>query len=251
MQKRTDVLFLFDVDGTLSPSRNKASQETLNMLKKLRERVNIAFVGGSDLPKQKEQIGDNVLDLFDYSFPENGVQFYRGRELVSKNSFINYITEKEYQRLVNYIFVLFSKVTCPVKRGNFIELRSSMLNISPIGRSCSQEERIEFFKYDKEKKIRQAICDQISEEFKHANIKCSIGGQISIDIFPIGWDKTYCLNHIKEDKVVFFGDMTMEGGNDYEIYSHPRVDGNTVKDPTDTIKKVNLKLKELGIPEIN
>ena len=30
------------------------------------------FVGGSDLPKQKEQIGDDVLDLFDYGFSENG-----------------------------------------------------------------------------------------------------------------------------------------------------------------------------------
>lgn len=34
-------------------------------------------------------------------------------------------------------------------RGTFIEFRNGMLNISPIGRSCSQQERIEFLELDK------------------------------------------------------------------------------------------------------
>lgn len=40
---------------------------------------------------------------------------------------------------------------CPVSlsRGTFIEFRNGMLNVSPIGRSCSQEERIEFYELDK------------------------------------------------------------------------------------------------------
>ena len=33
-------------------------------------------------------------------------------------------------------------------RGTFIEFRNGMLNVSPIGRSCSQEERIEFYELD-------------------------------------------------------------------------------------------------------
>lgn len=34
-------------------------------------------------------------------------------------------------------------------RGTFIEFRNGMLNVSPIGRSCSQQERIEFYELDK------------------------------------------------------------------------------------------------------
>lgn len=34
-------------------------------------------------------------------------------------------------------------------RGTFIEFRNGMLNVSPIGRSCTQEERKEFFELDK------------------------------------------------------------------------------------------------------
>uniref|UniRef100_A0A803VKC3 Phosphomannomutase n=1 Tax=Ficedula albicollis TaxID=59894 RepID=A0A803VKC3_FICAL len=37
----------------------------------------------------------------------------------------------------------------PKKRGTFIEFRNGMLNISPIGRSCTPEERIEFSELDK------------------------------------------------------------------------------------------------------
>lgn len=51
-----DTLVLFDVDGTLTPARQDVSPEMLNILQKLRTQVAIGFVGGSDLPKQQEQL---------------------------------------------------------------------------------------------------------------------------------------------------------------------------------------------------
>ena len=65
----------------------------------------------------------------------------------------------------------------------------------------------------------------------------SIGGQISFDVFPKGWDKTYCLKFLKEedfDEIHFFGDKTFKGGNDYEIHSSSRTVGHTVASPEDT-----------------
>merc|ERR1711879_962842 len=59
--------------------------------------------------------------------------------------------------------------------------------------------------------------------------KFSIGGEISFDVFPAGWDKTHCLKYLQEyDEIYFYGDKTLPGGNDYEIFSHPDVVGNTV-----------------------
>jgi phosphomannomutase len=76
----------------------------------------------------------------------------------------------------------------------------------------------------------------------------SIGGMISFDVFPQGWDKRYCLNHIeaeasrpdgvKYDTIHFFGDKTMLGGNDYEIYNDERTVGHAVKSPADTYAKI-------------
>lgn len=249
-EKRSDTVFLFDVDGTLSPSREQAPPEILRMLKELKKRVRIAFVGGSDLEKQIEQIGPDLLKIFDYGFPENGVQVYENEKLVRSESIIEFIGEENYKKFVDEILRILSKTGSTVKRGNFIELRKSMINVSPIGRSCSKEERKEFCEVDKEKKFREGFCKEIEGLCSQLGLQCSIGGQISIDIFPKDWNKTYCLRSLKEEKVYFFGDMTMEGGNDYEIFHHERVVGTTVNGPADTMKKVNERLKEIGLSEI-
>jgi phosphomannomutase len=114
-----------------------------------------------------------------------------------------------------------------------------MLNISPIGRNCSQSERDDFDKYDKEHKIREQLVKVLEEEFKDYGLKFAIGGQISIDIFPEGWDKTYCLQFVDHfEHIHFFGDRTLEGGNDYEIYSSTRTIGHSVKSYNDTIEQL-------------
>ena len=73
----------------------------------------------------------------------------------------------------------------------------------------------------------------------------SIGGQISFDVFPTGWDKTYCLQHLKTEKslsgvdyttIHFFGDKTYKGGNDYEIFEDSRTIGHSVESPKDTMR---------------
>ena len=73
----------------------------------------------------------------------------------------------------------------------------------------------------------------------------SIGGQISFDVFPTGWDKTYCLQHLKAETslsgvdystIHFFGDKTYKGGNDYEIFEDHRTVGHSVKNPEDTMR---------------
>ena len=64
-----------------------------------------------------------------------------------------------------------------------------------------------------------------------------LGGQISIDVFPEGWDKTYALRYVEKDgfkEIHFFGDKTAPGGNDHEIFEDARTFGHTVTSPDDT-----------------
>jgi len=94
-------------------------------------------------------------------------------------------------------------------RGTFIEYRTGLINVSPIGRNCSQEERNNFAIFNKETKVLEKFRDAVEKEFSDFNMKFSIGGQISFDCFPIGWDKTYCLQFLEEyDNIFFFGDKT-------------------------------------------
>ena len=112
-----------------------------------------------------------------------------------------------------------------------------MFNISPIGRNCSRDERNDYETFDLKHNIRKNMVTAMKKEFADLNLTFSIGGQISFDVFPTGWDKTYCLRFLDPndfDEVHFFGDKTFEGGNDYEIYTSERTIGHTVTSPEDT-----------------
>jgi phosphomannomutase len=86
-----------------------------------------------------------------------------------------------------------------------------MINVSPIGRNCSQQERDEFEQYDRIHRVREKMVRVLQTQFADFNLKYSIGGQISFDVFPVGWDKTYCLRFLDQfQHVFFFGDKTME-----------------------------------------
>ncbi|KAI0466962.1 eukaryotic phosphomannomutase [Xylaria cf. heliscus] len=242
-----NTIVLFDVDGTLSPARRSATPEVLATLAALRQKVAIGYVGGSDLSKQQEQLGSAdrpVTTMFDFSFSENGLTAWKlGQELPS-TSFIQWIGEAQYKELVNFILHYIADLDIPVKRGTFVEFRNGMINVSPIGRNANLQERLAFEKYDLEHGVRPAFIEKLKERFQNLDLTYSIGGQLSFDVFPTGWDKTYCLRHLEAEAkkpggieyktIHFFGDKTFKGGNDWEIYTDERVTGHSVKDPDDT-----------------
>lgn len=232
-----DVIALFDVDGTLTAPRLTAKPEMIEFLSKLRSKVFIGMVGGSDLSKQREQLGEGVLDMFDFTFSENGLVAYEGQKLLAEASIVKHLGEDRLQKLINFVLHYIADLEIPVKRGTFIEFRKGMLNVSPIGRNCSQEERCAFEEYDNKTGVRKAFVAKLQEEFSDYGLTYSIGGQISFDVFPKGWDKTYALQFVESDfkDIHFFGDKTYEGGNDYEIYESKRTIGHSVKTPDDTM----------------
>ena len=242
-------LVLFDVDGTLTPPRKIIEKPMLDILKLFLEKkdIHIGFVGGSDLKKQIEQLGEENFSLFNWRFSENGLLGFKENECIHKKSFVETFGEENFKKFINICLQVLSELDCPVKRGTFIEYRNGMINVSPIGRACSQKEREEFNEYDNIHKIREKMIHKIKnlwEIYTYENniivptLQFSIGGQISVDIFPKGWDKTYCLQFVenKYDEIHFFGDKTNKGENDFEIYNDSRVIGHHVDKYEDTIK---------------
>jgi phosphomannomutase len=140
----------------------------LDLLSRLRQKMAIGFVGGSNLVKQQEQLATPhvpVTTLFDFCFSENGLTAYKlGRPLAS-NSFIKWLGEDKYKELVKFILHYIADLDIPVKRGTFIEFRNGMINVSPIGRNASVEERNEYERYDKVHKIRETFVGLLREKF--------------------------------------------------------------------------------------
>lgn len=208
MSRNERVLVLFDVDGTLTEPRECVSDETKAFLNLLRGKVVVGIVGGSDLVKQQEQMGPNITGEVDYSFSENGLVAFKAGVEIGRQAIHKHLGEENVKRVVNFALRYIANLDLPIKRGTFIEFRAGMLNISPIGRNCSKEERNDYERLDLANNIRKDMIALMRTEFADLNLTYSIGGQISFDVFPQGWDKTYCLNLIGEaeyDEIHFFG----------------------------------------------
>jgi len=234
-----EEIFLFDVDGTLTLPRQQAKQDMVEFIKSLAKEAHIGFVGGSDLSKITEQLGQELINLANYTFAENGCVVLKNGEQIHEESIALHIGEENIKSLINFALSYMANIDIPIKRGTFIEYRKGMLNFSPIGRNCSQSEREAFVKWDETNQIRQKMVGELREMFSYMGLQFSIGGQISIDVFPVGWDKTHCLSHLEAYKTVhFFGDKTDPGGNDHEIFESERTVGHKVSGPEDTMAQV-------------
>lgn len=62
--------------------------------------------------------------------------------------------EEKLQTFINFALRYMSELKLPAKRGTFVEFRNGLINLCPVGRSCTQEERDQFEAYDK---VRQRV----------------------------------------------------------------------------------------------
>ena len=210
-----DRIFMFDVDGTLTPSRQRMTKEFAKFFDKWSEKNKYYLVTGSDLDKTKEQLPIAYIDRAEGIFTCCGNQMWRDDELIYDNKFE--LTSK----LKNTLEVILMSSQYKHRYGNHIEDRGSMVNFSVVGRNCTQEQREEYFEWDKEKGERRKISIFLKQKFK--DLDAVIGGQISIDIYPKGNDKSQILDVIEQERLVppseyiFIGDGIQNGGNDYPL----------------------------------
>jgi phosphomannomutase len=215
-----EKIFIFDVDGTLTPSRLPMTEEFQKFFSIWSQLNKFYLVTGSDLPKLQEQ-----MCFFDIEaeriFTCCGNQMWipnpsvpiQSADLIYDNKFI---VPKKLKKLLGTIL---SNSQYPHRYGNHIEDRGSMVNFSIVGRDCTQEQRDEYYKWDKENGERKIIAQAVREKFP--DLDAVIGGQISIDIYPKGNDKSQVLEHIEKlhptGKIIFIGDGIENGGNDYPL----------------------------------
>ena len=210
-----DRIFMFDVDGTLTPSRLMMTEKFAKFFDKWSNENKYYLVTGSDLDKTKEQLPIAYIDKAEAIFTCCGNQMWRDNELIYNNKFE--LTSK----LKNALDIVLMSSQYPHRYGNHIEDRGSMVNFSIVGRNCTQEQREDFYKWDNEKGERKKISTFLKQKFK--DLDAVLGGQISIDIYPKGMDKSQIFNVIKQERLVqpdeyiFIGDRTKEGGNDYPL----------------------------------
>lgn len=256
-------IFLFDMDGTLTPPRKKIERPVIQALSKLSEIGEIGIVTGSDYDYLMQQ----CIEMFGTSgvpysktllFPCNGTKYYKwGPDkkfiLESESDMIEEIGREKYNYVIQTLLsfqVMISVAHNLPYTGTFFQYRGSMLNWCPIGRSAGDSERAAWVEADLEKGIRDHFLKQTLDLFKDKSISASaaLGGSTSIDIYPEGWDKTFCLNHLDSyDNIYFVGDKCDPTGNDYPLYSFLESTGKSfvTSSPEETVAIIrDIILKE-------
>jgi len=200
--------YVFDVDGTLTPSRLTMDKEFQKFFLNWIKDKNVYLLTGSDHEKTIEQVGNDIWKNVTESHQCGGNVIFRNGKLIEKSSW------KPNNKLLERCKELIDASRYEIRAGNHLETRVGLLNISVIGRDCTQKQREAYYEYDKISKEREIMCDILNEEFPE--LESSAGGQISIDIHEKGKNKSQIRNKLK-GKIYFYGDKTMEGGNDYPI----------------------------------
>jgi phosphomannomutase len=214
-------VFMFDVDGTLTNSRCRMNGTFEKFFYEWAKKNTFYLVTGSDMNKLMEQVPDKILDCCEGIFVCAGNEFWEFDPHIVNFPFnqVYRNTFKPPENLLTYLGEQLRFSDYHHRAGNHIENRGSMLNFSIVGRNCSKMERENYFDYDNEIKERETISEYIRNTWK--DLDASIGGQISIDIYPKGFDKSQILEHIikrnKADEYIFVGDKMREGGNDYPL----------------------------------
>ena len=82
----------------------------------MRAKAVVGIVGGSDLVKQKEQMGADIVTEVDYSFSENGLVAYKAGQLIGTESISAFIGDDNLKRFIKFVLHYLADIEIPIKR---------------------------------------------------------------------------------------------------------------------------------------
>ncbi len=207
--------FLFDVDGTLTPSREEIDYDFRVFLVTFMQENKVSFVTGSDIKKTEEQLGRYLTRLSRFNFNCSG-------NSITQNDTVVYESDwKPSDELQQYLNKLLTTSNFAIKTGTHIEKRPGSINFSIVGRQANKQDRQRYVQYDNEHNERYNIQRLIESNFP--DVSAVVGGETGIDLFEKNKDKRQVLQYIpEEENVIFFGDMMQQGGNDRSLLDEIR-----------------------------
>jgi len=201
--------FIFDVDGTLTPSRGIIDLEFKAFFNSFCLMNDVYLVTGSDKPKTVEQISELTYNLCKRVYQCSGSDVWQGDENILKSEWILPIEARHWLEQV------LDDSDFNIRTGNHIEHRTGMINFSIVGRNANAEQRAAYVKSDDDGE-RNYIARAFNNFFP--NLQATVGGETGIDISPRGADKSQILRDFKEDDTIhFYGDAMFKSGNDYPL----------------------------------
>ena len=202
--------FIFDVDGTLTPSRKEIVHEFWAPFLIFCRNHDVYLVTGSDRQKTLEQLGLDICYTAKRVYNCSGCDVYEKDKNVYKDDW------KPSDEVRQFLQDELDYSQFRIRTDPHIEERPGCINFSILGRGANWTEREVYKEWDKDEHERVSIARRFNERFP--DLYATVGGQTGLDIAPLGRDKSQILRDFNEDdELHFFGDRMEEGGNDHSL----------------------------------
>lgn len=241
-------ILAFDIDQTLNIAKTPIPPEMAAVLTKCLDYFEICPISGQKFEQFLIQIVDRLKEAGAtdtelthlHLFVAQGTQYYKYQG-------------GDWQQVYNYplkeedvvkITTVLEESACELgyweadklaPGDEIIENRLSQVTFSALGQKADTEAK---YAWDPDTKKRQAIVAKCCE--KLPDFLYEIGGTTSINVAAPGMNKEFGMTHLLEElnadksEVLYFGDMTQPGGNDYPVVQMG-IDTITVRSHEDTL----------------
>ena len=221
----------FDVDQTLNIAKTPIPPEIAELLTKCLDHFEICPISGQKFDQFIFQIVDQLKDATPkqlthlHIFVAQGTQYYRydAKKKDWKQVYNYPLTDEQVAKITEAIETAAKELGYweedKLAEGDeIIENRLSQVTFSALGQKAGTEAK---YAWDPDCKKREAIvkrCKELAPEFDY-----EIGGTTSINAITPGMNKVFGMTHLMEElkvdkkDILYFGDMTQPGGNDYPV----------------------------------
>ena len=247
-------LVVFDLDGTLAPSKSPLDAEMASLLRDLLQVVDVAIISGgawlqferqvlSHLPKDTRLAKLSIL-------PTCGTQFFQ-HSGEWKKLYAEDFTPDEKRKIVTSITTAVATAGFKVEKtwGETIEDRGSQITYSALGQQAPLDNKVKWdADFAKRKKIK-TVLDNLIPEFS-----VRIGGATSIDVTKPGIDKAYGIKKLRDilgislQEMIYVGDALFIGGNDFPA-KQVGVISIPIRNPDETKRVIEAIIACLGPEE--
>jgi len=213
--------YIFDVDGTLTPSRGKMDQKFSNWFEHFQTHHATYMVTGSDKDKTIEQVGwghyNSCIRVYNCS----------GNDVWASGSHVRTNKMALPDKWESILGRILENSDAPTKTGNHFDVRPGLFNFSTLGRNASAQERQDYKKFDECRNERFMLAEQLEKIWPEYTI--SVAGDTGLDIVRKGYDKSQIIHDFgPKHNITFFGDKMEPTGNDYTLALEVAQAGGTI-----------------------
>lgn len=215
---------IFDLDGTLAPSKSQIAGTTATLLERLLDKVDVCIISGGSFAQFQKQVlpylppSPGLARL--HLMPTCGTEYYRWRAGSWQLVYSEPLDEAVKRAITSVLATGATELGLDSPRtwGARIEDRGTQITYSALGQQAPIAEKAA---WDPDGAKRRGLRAYAAARLPDLEVR--VGGTTSVDVTNKGIDKAYGVAKLQQeipadiDELLFLGDRLDVDGNDYPV----------------------------------